>query len=50
MIFIGTVTDAISTLVNATGDTVSAMLITRLVKGRHWVDQAPENAIPAAAA
>lgn len=38
LILVGTVTDPISTLVNATGDAVSAMLITRFTKGRAWVE------------
>jgi Na+/H+-dicarboxylate symporter len=38
LILVGTITDPISTLVNATGDAVSAMLITRFTKGRKWVE------------
>ena len=43
LILVGTVTDTISTLVNATGDTVSAMLIARLVQGKQWMETAREG-------
>lgn len=46
IILIGTVTDPISTVVNATGDTVSAMLIARLTRGKRWMDEQPAD-IPA---
>jgi Na+/H+-dicarboxylate symporter len=40
IILLGTVTDPISTVVNATGDTASAMLIARLTRGKRWMDEA----------
>lgn len=43
IILLGTVTDPISTVVNATGDTASAMLIARLTRGRRWMDDTPNS-------
>jgi Na+/H+-dicarboxylate symporter len=40
VMIIGTLVDPIATLVNATGDTVSAMLVTRLVEGKNWLKSA----------
>jgi Na+/H+-dicarboxylate symporter len=39
IILIGTITDPISTVVNATGDTPTAMLIARITRGRRWMEQ-----------
>ncbi len=39
MILVGTVTDPTSTLVNATGDPASAMLISRLTIGKDWMEE-----------
>lgn len=39
IILIGTITDPISTVVNATGDTATAMLIARITHGRSWLRQ-----------
>lgn len=39
MILVGTVTDPTSTLVNATGDPASAMLISRLTVGKDWMEE-----------
>lgn len=37
MVLIGTITDAPATVVNVTGDTGLAMMITRFVKGKKWL-------------
>lgn len=37
VMIIGTLVDPMATLLNATGDTVSAMLITRLTEGKNWL-------------
>lgn len=42
IILVGTITDPISTVVNATGDTATAMLIARITRGARWTGQAPE--------
>lgn len=34
---IGTLVDPLATILNATGDTVAAMMVTRVVKGRRWL-------------
>lgn len=36
MVLIGTVTDALATALNVTGDTGLAMVISRYVEGKHW--------------
>ncbi len=36
---IGTLVDPMATLLNATGDTVAAMLITRFTEGKHWMKE-----------
>jgi Na+/H+-dicarboxylate symporter len=38
-ILIGTLVDPLATLLNATGDNVTAMLITRLLEGKNWLKQ-----------
>jgi Na+/H+-dicarboxylate symporter len=38
-ILIGTLVDPLATLLNATGDNVTAMLITRLVEGKQWMQK-----------
>jgi len=37
---IGFLVDPAATMVNATGDTCSALLITRMVEGKNWFDRA----------
>jgi Na+/H+-dicarboxylate symporter len=37
VMIIGTLVDPMATLLNATGDTVSAMLITRFTEGKNWL-------------
>lgn len=36
---IGTLVDPMATLLNATGDTVAAMMIARFTEGKNWMDQ-----------
>jgi Na+/H+-dicarboxylate symporter len=43
-IIIGTLVDPMATLLNATGDTVAAMMISRLNNGKNW--QLPEMKLP----
>ncbi|MBE9586377.1 dicarboxylate/amino acid:cation symporter [Mucilaginibacter sp. JRF] len=38
-IIIGTLVDPLATLLNATGDTVAAMLVARFTNGKNWMDQ-----------
>lgn len=40
VMIIGTLVDPMATLLNATGDTVSAMLITRISEGKNWLKKA----------
>ena len=40
VMIIGTLVDPMATLLNATGDTVSAMLITRFSEGKNWLKNA----------
>ena len=40
---IGFLVDPPATWINATGDTVASMMVTRLVEGRDWMDRAPEE-------
>ena len=42
MVLIGTITDAVSTAVNVTGDTGLAMVIARFVEGKDWFSKAQE--------
>ncbi len=37
---ISTIIDAPATLLNSTGNTISAMLVTRLVEGKDWIKKA----------
>ena len=37
VMIIGTLVDPMATLLNATGDTVSAMLVTRFSEGKNWL-------------
>jgi len=39
IVTIGMLTDAIATMVNATGDAVAAMMVTRRVEGKNWIDK-----------
>lgn len=45
IVTIGMLTDAIATMINATGDAVSAMMVTRLVEGKDWMDHVDTEAI-----
>lgn len=49
MVLIGTITDAVSTAVNVTGDTGLAMVIARFVEGKDWFQKAQEAKQKAAA-
>ena len=40
MVLLGTITDAISTAINVTGDTGLAMMIARKVEGKDWLEKA----------
>lgn len=40
---IGTLVDPMATLLNATGDTVAAMLVSRFVDGKNWLSPAPRQ-------
>jgi Na+/H+-dicarboxylate symporter len=40
VMIIGTLVDPMATLLNATGDTISAMLITRFSEGKNWLRNA----------
>ena len=40
---IGVIVDAPATCINATGDTIAAMLVTRLVEGRGWIHRHAEG-------
>jgi len=42
VMIIGTLVDPFATILNATGDTVAAMLIARIVEGKKWMD-APDT-------
>ena len=44
-IIIGTLIDPVATLLNATGDTVAAMLISRIIEGHNWPDKANSAAL-----
>lgn len=37
VMIVGTLVDPLATVLNATGDTVAAMLVTRVIKGRRWL-------------
>lgn len=39
-ILIGTLVDPLATLLNATGDNVTAMLVTRVIEGKNWLKNA----------
>jgi Na+/H+-dicarboxylate symporter len=45
VMIIGTLVDPMATLLNATGDTVSAMMITRFTEGKNWLKNASSPAI-----
>lgn len=40
---ISTIIDAPATLLNSTGNTVSAMMVTRLVEGKDWLKKTLKN-------
>jgi len=37
VMIIGTLVDPLATILNATGDTVAAMMVTRVIRGRNWL-------------
>lgn len=39
VMIIGTLVDPIATILNATGDTVAGMLITRMIEGKNWMEK-----------
>jgi Na+/H+-dicarboxylate symporter len=39
IVTIGMLTDAIATMINATGDAVAAMMVTRRVEGKDWINK-----------
>jgi Na+/H+-dicarboxylate symporter len=39
IVTIGMLTDAIATMINATGDAVASMMVTRRVEGKDWMDK-----------
>jgi Na+/H+-dicarboxylate symporter len=45
---IGTLVDPLATILNATGDTVAAMMVTRVMKGRRWLKDRADLPGPAA--
>ncbi len=45
---IGTLVDPLATILNATGDTVAAMMVTRVMKGRRWLKDQADLQGPAA--
>jgi Na+/H+-dicarboxylate symporter len=45
---IGTLVDPLATILNATGDTVAAMMVTRVMKGRNWLKDRADLQDPAA--
>ncbi|QHS58660.1 dicarboxylate/amino acid:cation symporter [Chitinophaga agri] len=45
---IGTLVDPLATILNATGDTVAAMMVTRVIKGRNWLKDRADLQGPAA--
>lgn len=45
VMIIGTLVDPMATLLNATGDTVSAMMITRFTEGKNWLKNVSSPAI-----
>lgn len=45
---IGTLVDPLATILNATGDTVAAMMVTRVMKGRRWLKDRVDLPDPAA--
>lgn len=45
---IGTLVDPLATILNATGDTVAAMMVTRVMKGRRWLKDQADLQDPAA--
>jgi Na+/H+-dicarboxylate symporter len=48
VMIIGTLVDPLATILNATGDTVAAMMVTRVIKGRHWLRDRADLPDPAA--
>lgn len=39
VMIVGTLVDPLATVLNATGDTVAAMLVTRVLKGKKWITE-----------
>ena len=40
---VATIIDAPATMLNVVGDTVSSMMVTRIVDGKHWLDDAEKK-------
>ncbi len=49
IVTIGMLTDAIATMVNATGDAVAAMMVAKRVEGKNWIDKKHDEEIAAEA-
>lgn len=45
IVTIGMLTDAIATMINATGDAVACMMVTRRVEGKDWMEKAELRAV-----
>jgi len=45
IVTIGMLTDAIATMINATGDAVASMMVTRRVEGKDWMEKAELRAV-----
>ncbi len=45
IVTIGMLTDAIATMVNATGDAVAAMMVAKRVEGKNWIDKMHDEEI-----
>ncbi len=45
IVTIGMLTDAIATMVNATGDAVAAMMVAKRVEGKNWIDKMHDEKI-----
>ncbi|WP_343693629.1 dicarboxylate/amino acid:cation symporter [Chitinophaga sp.] len=47
VMIVGTLVDPLATVLNATGDTVAAMMVTRVLKGKNWIrDQEEQQTMP----
>lgn len=48
VMIIGTLVDPLATVLNATGDNIAAMMVTRIIKGRYWLKDQADLPDPAA--